>query len=355
MHLHFSGSVYWTNRSGTKRSPTRTWTQTFFSGQLLITLVQDDPQMTRSAKLRKRKKARKPRQGTPSSDSDLEPPHGDASKIIQTPVIAEHVLPPLLRLPAELRNCIYALSLARDEPFAIDNYCMGRSACAKRHPGGRSTCLSTADTAVPGQSAIGLLRANRQICREATAIFYGMNTFDLLPITADLFLSSIGQSLRHLRSVIVHSSNLTGTLSALDRYLPPKLEKIAIHIGSRMASVAGPGQWCTWIAREMVPFVCSVGDRKHEDYEDIIAWFSAAQKDCDIDKKHFTSLSDCTDEFLSLRLRQELRRLLTGARPLRRLISPFEHEKVPSQGAGIRLQGMQHRYVPCVNGHLREQ
>jgi hypothetical protein len=97
----------------------------------------------------------------------------------------EHMSTSFLGLPSELRNRIYELCLAREEPF---------SPWANDRP-----CQIQAPS---------LLRANKTIHREASPFFYAQNCFDLTNITHDdvyWFFETIGRNnancIRHLRVI----------------------------------------------------------------------------------------------------------------------------------------------------------
>ncbi|KAI5361125.1 hypothetical protein Slin15195_G122380 [Septoria linicola] len=246
--------------------------------------------------------------------NEPELPPADAIGTISTLSTAEHAGSPFLRLPAELRNRIYAFALLRDEAIKLQDYCMHRYACARSHASSRGTCLSMYWGSAAGEkSAIHILRVNRQICHEATAIFYGMNTLALSRDTAGLFLSVIGKSLCHLRSIAIDPLNMTKPLKALFHYLPPKLDKIYIHARRIAVSFLGPPEWSAYVAEDAAPFVQGVSERKNQDLEKVVAWFSASQSVTYGMEKTLPEAS-FLDEVLSLQLRRKILQLVVDQR-----------------------------------------
>ncbi|KAJ1326877.1 hypothetical protein MN608_08325 [Microdochium nivale] len=101
-------------------------------------------------------------------------------------------MPSLLDLPGEIRNDIYQLVLSRDEPLNVAGY---------------------SSVFMGPQMSTALLRTNKQVHNEASAILYGQNTFDARGKLVS-FLDQIG------RANAASIARLMISFPTIIRYLP---------------------------------------------------------------------------------------------------------------------------------------
>lgn len=134
-----------------------------------------------------------------------------------------------LDLPAELRQMIYEYLLWEAKPVVLVSYHPKGKArrmveekfrSTSGHAGQKwDTAASKYDGQKPGM--LSLLRASKQLRREAAPIAYGLNTFTFFG-TKDLtqFLKTIGGNAKHLRQIVVdeqfgYSCKRPDTMAAL--------------------------------------------------------------------------------------------------------------------------------------------
>jgi hypothetical protein len=107
---------------------------------------------------------------------------------------------PLLKLPAELRICVYEFALTRSDPILLGparkNYLIDPDTSAPPHDT-RNDTSSSSSNSNPLNTA--LLRVNHQIYYEARTVLYGRNIFQ---INAENGMETIKSLLPHKRLVL---------------------------------------------------------------------------------------------------------------------------------------------------------